>query len=173
MRITSTPNGTSPSDSNDSPCAKPHPIVQLSPSFLVVESFKTRTILNHLRETLEPSTQFNPITILIHREPYRTLSHNSAISIELIPYSNPILIANLMKMMNLCWIKPLMQILTQFVPKAFFWSFTLVFSHISILQWHNTLLFKEKIEWANLGIIFHTCIDTNDHLYRYKCFDQR
>ncbi|KAK2436335.1 hypothetical protein QL285_021335 [Trifolium repens] len=102
MRITSTPNETSPSDSNDSPCAKPHPIVQLSPSFLVVESFKTRTILNHLRETLEPSTQFNPITILIHREPYRTLSHKSAVSIELIPYSNPILIANLMKMMNLC-----------------------------------------------------------------------
>ena len=56
MRITSTPNGTSPSDSNDSPCAKPHPIVQLSPSFLVVESFKTRTILNHLRETLEHSS---------------------------------------------------------------------------------------------------------------------
>ncbi|KAK2450485.1 hypothetical protein QL285_009600 [Trifolium repens] len=88
MRITSTPNGTSPSDSNDSPCAEPHPIVQLSPSFLVVESFKTRTILNHLRETRTFVTQFNPTTILIHREPYRTLSHKNAISIELIPYSN-------------------------------------------------------------------------------------
>jgi hypothetical protein len=120
-------------------------------------TFKIRTILNPW-EKPKPSSQFNPITILIHREPYRTLSNKYAISIELIPYSNFNLIANLMKMMNLWWMKPLIQIFTQFESQSVFWTFSLV---SSLLQWHTTLLFKERIELSKFG-------QNLTYVYRYK-----
>ena len=73
--------------------------------------------------------------------------------------------------------------------QSVFWSFTLVFSW---LQWHNTLLFKERIELSKFGQNFtdmyrynwwfvsiqnlwpafknerfDLCIDTNTGVYRY------
>ena len=42
--------------------------------------------------------------------------------------------------------------------QSVFWSFTLVFS---VLQWHNTLLFKEKIEFGIFGQNF-------TDMYRYN-----
>jgi hypothetical protein len=120
-------------------------------------TFKIRTILNPLRETntfvtIQPDHDSDsPRTV-------PNVINKYAISIELIPYSNFNLVANVMKMMNLWWIKPLIQIFTQFESQSVFWSFTLV---SSLIQWHTTLLFKERIELSKFG-------QNSTYVYRYK-----
>ncbi|KAK2391119.1 hypothetical protein QL285_064608 [Trifolium repens] len=111
-----------------------------------------------MRETRTFNAQSNPTTILIHREPYRTLSHKNATSIELISYSTSILIATFDEddefVLNETFDSNSHSICN---PKRF-----LIF-HTSflLLQRHTTLLFKERIELSKFG-------QNSTYVYRYK-----
>jgi hypothetical protein len=161
-------------------------IVQLSPSILLDWSSKISNNLGSLVSnptSLHKSTRSRICFTTNRTERYRP-------SVQLLndwSHTQSSIVATWWKMMILWRITLWSQFFTQIVSKVFYpkhfllsqWfslDFSVVFSYCDCFITYkgtHTLLFKEKIEWANLGIIFSRCIDTNDCLYRYKALDQR